>query len=132
VKNFDGWNEVKKEVDQKIYNPIKIGEVCWCKFGLNVGREQNGDLIEFQRPVIVIKKFSAEFILVAPLTTKFKKGNWYLDINVLENKRQVILNQIKPIDTKRIFKIVGQISEKEVKNILDKYIDLLKGESENV
>lgn len=132
MKNFDGWNKVKKIVDQKIYNPIKVGEICWCKFGLNIGREQNGDIFEFQRPIIAIKKFSAEFILAAPLTTKSKRGSWYSDINILGQKRQVVLNQIKPIDTKRIIKIAGQLSEKEVNNILEQYINLLKHNSRNV
>ena len=132
MKNFDGWNEVKKKIDQRISVPIKIGEICWCKFGLNIGREQNGNLIDYQRLVIIIKKFSTEFVLVAPLTTKIKKGDWYSDIEVLNQKGQVILNQIKPIDTKRILKIVGQVSEKEVENILERYIALLKGESRNV
>jgi mRNA-degrading endonuclease toxin of MazEF toxin-antitoxin module len=132
VKNFDGWNEVKKKIDQRISVPIKIGEICWCKFGLNIGREQNGNLIDYQRLVIIIKKFSTEFVLVAPLTTKIKKGDWYLDIEVLNQKGQVILNQIKPIDTKRILKIVGQVSEKEVENILDRYVALLKSEPKNV
>ena len=132
MKNFDGWNEVKKKIDQRISVPIKIGEICWCKFGLNIGREQNGNLIDYQRLVIIIKKFSTEFVLVAPLTTKIKKGDWYLDIEVLNQKGQVILNQIKPIDTKRILKIVGQVSEKEVENILNRYVALLKGEPRNV
>ena len=69
---------------------------------------------------------------MAPLTTKIKKGDWYSDIEVLNQRGQVILNQIKPIDTKRILKIVGQVSEKEVENILDKYVSLLRGETRNV
>jgi mRNA-degrading endonuclease toxin of MazEF toxin-antitoxin module len=126
MKNFDRWNKVKKMIDQKNSLSVKIGEICWIKFGLNIGREQNGDMSEFQRPVIVIKKFSNDFVLVAPLTTQNKEGSWYLEIKIFEERRKVILNQIKPIDTKRILKIVGQISEKEVQYIIDAYITLLK------
>jgi hypothetical protein len=47
MKNFDGWNEIKKRLDSKNRTGVKVGEVFWCKLGLNVGVEQNGNEEEF-------------------------------------------------------------------------------------
>lgn len=125
MKNFDEWNETKKKVNFKDRAPVRLGEIYWCNLGLNIGVEQDGREDNFQRPVIIIKKFSDQIVLVAPLTTKIHKGDWYFDIDILGVKQQVILNQIKPIDTKRLTKGIGEISENELNKIIDAFIKLI-------
>lgn len=126
IKNFDGWNEVKKKVNNKNRALIKQGKVYWCNLGINVGVEQNGKDNNFQRPIIVIKKFSNKIVLGAPLTTKIHKGNWYFDIEIKNKKVQVILNQIKPLDTKRLLNELFEIPENKIKHIIKKYIELIQ------
>jgi mRNA interferase MazF len=125
-KDFDEWNKVKKKVE---YIPnrktVKLGEIYWCKLGLNIGVEQNGREDTFERPVIIIKKFSNNNVLVAPLTTQIHQGNWYYDIVLCNRNQQIILNQIKSIDTKRLLGSMGQISVFEVRSILKEYIKLI-------
>jgi len=77
-KNFDKWNEIKQKIDRRNYHTINLGEIWWCSFGLNVGVEQNGDEVNFQRPVVIIKKFSNQIVLVAPITNKIGIGDWFL------------------------------------------------------
>ncbi len=125
LKDFDSWNLIKKRIDLENRVPIRVGEIFWCKLGLNIGVEQNGNEKEFTRPVIIIKKFSNQIVLIAPLTTKPHKGNWYLEKDILGIKQQIILNQIKPVDVKRLTKSLGEISEKEVQLILYEYFKLL-------
>ena len=91
---------------------------------MNIGFEQNGGK-NFERIVIVLKKFTGNFVLIAPITKSLHQGNWYLDIDIFNKKHKIILNQIKPIDTKRLNNGICQISEKEVKNILYKYKEIL-------
>lgn len=125
-KDFDGWNKIKKKIDYSSNKKtVKLGEVYWCKLGLNVGVEQNGRQDNFERPVIVIKKFSNKIVLIAPLTTQSHEGNWYLDTILFNRKQQVILNQIKPIDTKRLLNSIGQMPLFEVQLILKEYIKLI-------
>jgi mRNA-degrading endonuclease toxin of MazEF toxin-antitoxin module len=62
--------------------------------------------------------------LAAPLTTKKHTGNWYLKISL--NDSYVILNQIRPIDIDRFRESMGCISEDELRNIIDSYIQLIK------
>jgi mRNA-degrading endonuclease toxin of MazEF toxin-antitoxin module len=107
MKDFDKWNNSKKKINKKFRPLIKQGRIYWCNLGLNIGVEQDGKGDNFQRLVIVIKKFSNQFALIAPLTSKLHTGNWYLDMHILDKNAQVILNQIKPVDTKRLLEEVG-------------------------
>ncbi len=125
-KPFDEWNEIKKQIDISNRAPVKLGEVYWCKLGLNIGVEQNGRENNFQRPVIIIKKFSNQIVLIVSLTTQQHKGDWYFDISIFGIKQQVILNQIRPIDTKRLTESMGQILKKDVENILKAYMELIR------
>ncbi len=91
---------------------------------INVGSEQNGACCNLVRPVVVINIFVDTFLLVAPLTTKYHKGDWYAKISF--NNSIVILNQIRPIDSERLRNYIGMITDQELKYIIDRYIDLIK------
>ena len=73
-KDFDGWNNLKKKIDDKNSTELKKifcreREIWFCSIGLNVGSEQNGRNESFERPVLIFKKVSAETFLVLPLTS---------------------------------------------------------------
>ncbi len=103
---------------------VKTGEIFWCYLGVNVGSEQNGVGPDKIRPVLIINKFSEKFFLCGPLTSKKHTGNWYVKLSF--NNSSVILNQIRPIDIKRLGKVIGHISDLELGNIISKYIELIK------
>jgi mRNA-degrading endonuclease toxin of MazEF toxin-antitoxin module len=125
VKDFNNWNRVKKNIDHGNRLKVKVGEGFWCYLGLNIGTEQNGDEKYFRRPVIILKKYSGKTVLIAPLTTKLHSGSWYLNVKFNNILQQVVLNQIKPIDTKRLIKSMGQISDKEVDRIIISFFELI-------
>jgi mRNA interferase MazF len=120
-KSFDEWNKVKKQLDTKehILN-LKVGQVWWCKLGLNIGSEQNGSYLNFERPVLIIARFSVNTVLILPLSSNKKFGKYYFKIN--ENST-VILRQPRLIDIKRLNREAKEIkvSRKEVKNIIYKF-----------
>ena len=115
-------NETKQNMDNSFI--VKKGEVYWCYLGTNIGSEQNGSGPDKVRPVLIIQIFSNKFFLIAPLTSKKHIGDWYIKISFKDS--YVTLNQIKPVDVKRLIKSIGQISELELENIINKYIDLIK------
>ena len=58
-KSFDNWNKIK----QNTHNDTKtIGfsqyEIIFMKLGANIGFEQDGQGVEFLRPVLVYRKFN--------------------------------------------------------------------------
>ena len=103
---------------------VKRGEIFWCYLGINIGSEQNGAGRDLIRPVLIVSIFSNNFFLVAPMTSKKHEGNWYVKISFRDS--YIILNQIRPVDEKRLIKIMGQVSDLELKNIIDSYIKLIK------
>ena len=124
-KPFDIWNEVKKKTDKSKRAPIKPGEVYWCRIGLNIGVEQDGCGYEYVRPVLIIKKFSDEIALAAPLTTRAKSGNWYFPLSHFGATSCAILNQARPLDTKRLLESMGEISENELQKVIVAYCALI-------
>ncbi len=127
MKDFDIWNDKKKLVENKGRVLVKKGDVFWCCLGLNIGTEYDGKNENFSRPVLIIKKFSNETVLVLPLTTQIKNTDWYYKLNINNKKAEAILNQLRVVDTKRLRgnKVVS-ISENILKDILEKLFALIK------
>ncbi len=126
MKNFDDWNEIKKKIELSKRAPVKVGEIYWGKLGLNIGVEQDGKDTDYLRPILIIKKFSHQIVLGIPLTTQSHKGDWYFDLHIFDKPSQAILNQAKPIDTKRLLSSMGQLSENELGKVIDAYCNLIK------
>jgi mRNA interferase MazF len=126
-KNFDKWNIEKKKIHtnnrSKFY---REREVWWCSLGVNIGFEQDGKGEDFSRPILVVKGFSKNVLLCIPLTTKLKEGKYYYDIFLKDKiKRNVILSQIRLIDSKRLEEKICTIDECQFKSIKQKITQLI-------
>ncbi|MEN9921358.1 MAG: hypothetical protein RLZZ517_336 [Candidatus Parcubacteria bacterium] len=118
MKDFDKWNEIKKEISKKTNQIIlKEGAIYWCKFGINVGNETRGKGEYFKRPVLTLRKFSHDVFLGIPLTSKNKSGSWYYKIKRKDQTNFLILNQARLIDKKRLEEKIYQLNEKELQDI---------------
>jgi len=110
-KDFDGWNEIKKQVHNKNENRLyHEREVWWCSLGVNVGFEQDGTGINGERPVLILKGFSKHVCLVIPLTTSKKKNPYHIFLGqVGDREASAIISQIRLMDTKRFINRIGFI-----------------------
>ncbi len=104
MKNFDIWNEEKKNIDgngqRRFYRPR---EIWWCVFGINIGLEQDGSNNDFQRPVLILKDFSRETCLIVPLSTSTYQHKYRISIGKATGREAVaILSQMRVVDTKRL------------------------------
>ncbi len=66
-KNFDAWNSRKKIINRNntiVYAHPK--EIWWCSLGVNIGAETDGKNEDFERPVIVMKVYNKETMVVLP------------------------------------------------------------------
>jgi mRNA interferase MazF len=73
-KDFNRWNEDKKTIERATFiDFVHMREVWWCTLGVNLGREQDGNEEFFERPVLVIRKFNQDMVLVVPLTSQPKR-----------------------------------------------------------
>jgi mRNA interferase MazF len=131
-KNFDKWNEEKKIVDAKNINVelfFYAREIWWCSVGLNVGVEADGKHENFERPMLIIKKFNADMVWALPLTTQGRADKYHYKLNHTEIKSFVVLSQLKTISTKRLLRKVGSISESDFREVIIKLQKFLKIEN---
>jgi mRNA-degrading endonuclease toxin of MazEF toxin-antitoxin module len=126
-KDFDVWNKLKKEIDNsKTDFYVQTRQIWWCSLGVNIGSEQNGHGECFERPVIVIRKYTSDTFLCIPLTTKEKSGNYYYKMgDNLEITSYAILSQAKVLDRKRLRRLIGMVPHKEFHEIIDRYKNLI-------
>lgn len=128
AKDFDSWNKEKKIVDTKIVNRklyFYAREIWWCSAGLNIGVEADGKNENFERPMLILKKFNADMIWVLPLTTKEKENKYYFKLTHETIKSWVILSQIKTISTKRLLRKIGSISKTDLHAVITQVKSIL-------
>lgn len=101
---FDNWNSKKKDIHlNKIHHFYHKREIWWCSLGINIGAEHNGDNIEFQRPILILKALSARTCLVIPLTSSEHEHPMRVIIGQIDGKEaKAVISQIRVIDTKRL------------------------------
>ena len=104
------WNGKKKAVHATDTSNVFFyeREVWWTHLGANVGFEQDGTGGEFERPVLIIKKFNPHVFIGVPLSTTEKTGTYYFSVGEVEGKHATaILSQIRLLDAKRLINRAG-------------------------
>lgn len=111
-KDFDGWNIIKKQVNETIFSDyIHEREVWWCSLGVNIGFEEDGKNVSFERPVLILKKFSKEVVLIVPLSTKVKNHPYHFPHLHDGQEYSALLSQIRVISTKRLLRMIYRMDE---------------------
>ncbi|PWT81343.1 MAG: hypothetical protein C5B44_03980 [Acidobacteria bacterium] len=112
-KEFDPWNEQKKLLHNTDGSALfHEREVWWCALGVNIGFEQDGGNKNFQRPVVILKKFNLDVCLVVPLTARAKKGKYYISLGKIAGRdATAILSQIRFVDRKRLANKICTLDE---------------------
>jgi mRNA interferase MazF len=126
-KYFNKWNKIKKSIDllQNRPSAYKDGDVWWANIGCNVGVENNGKGDRFLRPVLVLRKINKYSCFIVPISTKIKYGDFYYLLFIKGFRRCLLLNQIKVIDSARLVRHFGQIKNKKLQKVKDKFIEIL-------
>ncbi len=127
-KDFDSWNTEKKQANAKTldYNFFYHSrEVWWCAVGVNVGVEADGKHQNFERPILVVKKFNKDMFWGIPLTTSEKTGEFYQKIIHDGGISWAGLTQLRVFSTKRLLRKIGKISSEEFNLIRKKLKDFL-------
>ncbi len=126
MKDFDEWNEVKKQVDKRVNTiNVKNREIYWASIGENIGSEQNGKGKDFSRPILIIQKLNRDLFLGVPLSTKIKEGSFFYNFNLNNIQSNALLVQAKIYDVKRLDTKVGVINKAYFSNLRKKLKKLL-------
>ncbi len=109
---------------------MKQGEIYWVKLNPTVGREQGG-----KRPCVIISGNSMnkkiELLIVCPISSqlKFYPGSFFVEKNNnnnLKNDSEILTFQIKTISKSRVGKKIGKITDEQLNQVFQKFIDILK------
>ena len=128
-KDFQKWHKEKTIIQNDKERPhFHVREVWFCSVGANVGFEQDGGEERYLRPVIIIRKFNNEVLWALPCTKNVKKGIYYyrLEIGNQGQESTTILSQLRLIDAKRLQYNIGNISEKDFKELKKRLRALLE------
>lgn len=111
-KDFDAWNKNKKELENTpIKKYVHPKEIWWCSLGVNLGAETDGKGENFERPVIVIKVYNKETMIVLPITTKQKDDQFHHKIQTTGRTVWVKLTQMRVISSKRLLRKIDLLDE---------------------
>lgn len=123
-KDFLKWFSLKKITHEAIGKALfHEREIWWCKLGANVGFEIDGRGEDFERPVIIIKKFNLDTCIVIPLTSKLKKGKYYFQIGTVDDRDAIaVLSQIRLVDRKRLTEKIGMLPKEKFKELLTEIV----------
>ena len=78
MKDFNKWHLVKSEIENTTRSELfREQEIWWCSIGENIGFEQDGKNEMFERPVLVMKKFSSDVFFGIPMTSTRKEHPFY-------------------------------------------------------
>ena len=126
-KDFKKWHYKKSQVDEIVKRPFfHEREIWFCHLGVNVGFEQDGSGDDFQRPVVIIRKFNNEACWVVPLSKTDKRNQYYFPFNFDKITISVaILSQIRLLDGKRLSRKIGEMPESDFRQLINKIKALL-------
>lgn len=128
MKDFDSWGEEKKGLEGVGHDTLVFHEreIWWCSIGVNLGDEQDGKNEQFERPVLVLKKFNNKVAWVLPMSTKPKDGTYYHNLEHEGKIFTVILSQLRLVSVKRFRRFVRKISPNQFLLIQGKMVNFIK------
>ncbi|MBI5229979.1 MAG: type II toxin-antitoxin system PemK/MazF family toxin [Candidatus Magasanikbacteria bacterium] len=112
IKKFIAWTrlKIKINVTERVFY-FREGEIWWASLGANIGHEEDGKNDNFERPVVVLKKFNQYVLWALPLTSQIKEGNRYYYKYELNGKQfSAVLSQLRLISSKRLLRRVANLS----------------------
>jgi mRNA interferase MazF len=112
LKIFVSWTKLKVKIHVSLSEVYpKVREIWWASLGQNIGVEINGKNEKFERPVVVVKIFNTLGVLVAPISSTIKKGEYFIEFKNYEGEKNIInMSQIRSISNKRLLRNVGELN----------------------
>lgn len=126
-KDFQKWHKKKEQVNDIEKRPFfHEREIWFCHLGVNVGFEQDGTGEDFQRPIVIVRKFNNEICWVVPLSKTEKRNKYYFAFQFDAVTTSVaIISQIRLLDTQRLSRKIGEMNEGKFNGLKNKIKALL-------
>jgi mRNA interferase MazF len=118
LKQFKKWIIKKESIHNRNKVPsFKEKHIFWCGLGENIGNEENGKNTNFERPVLIIRKFNKNLFWGVPLTTKIKDNPFYIKITFRGKIQCAMITHIRVMDSKRLYNYFGELDKKDFEKV---------------
>ena len=118
---FVEWTKLKiklhlSDKEKEVY--FRKREIWWVSLGVNIGHEQEGKHNNFERPILVLRKFNKHLLWAVPLTSKIKEDNpYYYQFQLDGEESSAILSQLRVLSSKRLIRKIGMFPEEHYEKI---------------
>lgn len=111
LQRFAEWAKLKIKIHN--YKDIDFyfrdREIWWVSIGQNIGSEQNGKNVDFERPVLVIKKFNRKMFLGVPTSSKLGNSPYHYIFLLDGKKYSANISQIRAFSSKRLLRKIDKM-----------------------
>lgn len=126
IKNFDKWTIVKKKIElNSSFVSAHDGTIWFCSVGENIGYEEDGKNANYERPVLVLRKWSQKCFLGVPLTRTLRNGSYFYTFEFESKNSCALLIQIRTFDFKRLSRLLGSIPDRQLYEIRKQLCSLI-------
>jgi mRNA interferase MazF len=135
MKKYTLWHTLKLRIENTCREKkFRDREIWWCSLGENIGFEQDGKNENFERPVLVLRKFNKEIFFGLPLTSKEKHDKFHAGFviktkdecgHIQEKASFAMLSQMRLFSSKRMIRRIVRINENTFNDIKEKFIQLI-------
>ena len=130
MKEFDKWNDVKKETEKdNVSFGFKNRDIFYIKMGQNIGYEQNGKGDSFVRPIVVLKGFNRNMFFGIPLSSQIKEGKFYYQFEFMKGDHLstniALLSQMRLFSSKRLLNKIGVMDKNNFEEMKTKFKKLI-------
>ncbi|MEI6397020.1 MAG: type II toxin-antitoxin system PemK/MazF family toxin [Candidatus Taylorbacteria bacterium] len=101
----------------------------WCSLGINIGVESDGKNDNFERPVLIVKKFNADMIWIVPLTSRKHNNEYYRKVDHEFGPSWECLTQLRVVSTKRLLRKIGMTIQTDFQAVLTSLSEYIKIET---
>ena len=120
---FIKWTKLKFKLhistDVSFYFHEK--EIWWASIGQNIGSEQNGKNINFERPVLVFKKFNHQTFLGVPISSQLKNSPYHYIFDKDDRQYCLNLSQVRVLSSKRLLRRIGGMKTIDFQRIKNQF-----------
>lgn len=127
MKDYQKWHLVKIKIESEGKPELfREREIWWCSIGENIWYEQDGKNESFERPVLVLKKFSHDVFLGIPMTSTQKEHPYYFPYRINDVRGSFILSQARVLSVKRLQRKMAVMKGFSFQRIKEAYLKLLQ------
>lgn len=124
LRKFIEWSKLKFKIhtspDIDFY--FREREIWWASIGQNIGSEQNGKNKDFERPVLILKKFNHKTFLAVPVSSKLGISPYHHTFSLDDKQYSANLSQIRTLSSKRLLRRIDKMLPED----FDKIAAILK------